>query len=293
MSRRPTLRLEQAAVVVAAAALLPGCLPDDTRPEPGSLLVNAAPSVAAGSGLSTPDGWMISFERLLAAIGAIQLEGDECNGYGEPRYTRLFDFASPMEAPQKVALVYGLGACDLGYELSPPERDAVLGPGVTAADLEQMRTELDDDWISEPERMSVYVRGAAARGDVTKRFEWVFRMEYDVEKCEPGPDGEGGTRVDIAGGEAFERTIVFDPTELFRESTDADAPLRFDALAESDADGDGAITQKELDAVPAPPAAGAEEGDDSSLADLLYDELVPRMARPPGSGECEVDLDRR
>jgi len=213
---------------------------------------------------------------------------------GQLPFDRLFDFAQPMDGPQKVALVYGLGDCHLGYELSPPEDDALLGSGATGADLEQMRAEQDDAWIDEPERTSVHARGSASRGGVTKRFEWVFRMEYDVEKCEPGPDG-GGSALDIDGGEALEMTIVVDPAELFRDGSDLDAPLRFDALAASDADGDDRITLEELDDVAAPVSTDAETGTEStdSLANLLYDTLVPRVARPAGSGECEVELDRR
>ena len=294
-------RVARYIIVLLAATTLPGCLPGDSRPEPGSLYVTAAASPATTEGLTTPDGWTVSFERLLAGIGSIQIEGEGCNGYSEPRYTRLFDFAEPMPSPQKVAQAYGLGTCELGFELSPPQVDALLGQGVTAADLELMRVELKDAWIRDPEQTSVRVIGTATRGSIVKQFEWVFRMEYDIERCAEGKDGQPGSTLVLEGGAEVSRTIVIDAAELFRESADPEAPLRFDALAESDADADGVITLEELDKVAAPvvPDMGPSEGgsapgtESPTLADLLYDTLVPRMARPAGSGLCEFELDNR
>jgi hypothetical protein len=228
----------------------------------------------------------VSFQRLLAALGAVQLEGDDCTGYSEPRYTRLFDFALPMKEPQKVGLVYGLGDCDVTFEVSAPEFDVLLGPNVTAHDVQLMRAEADDAWISEPERMSVFVVGEATRDGATKRFEWAFRMEYDLKNCVPGPNGEPGSTLRIDGGTGHARTIIVDPTELFRASADADALIRFDALAESDTDGDDVVTLEELDAVTV-----SGPGERKSVAELLYETLVPRMARPLGSGLCEIELD--
>ena len=253
-----------------------GCLPPDTRPEPGSVRVTASPAAATAHGFTTDDGWAISIERLLATLGAIELQGEGCTAYSEPRYTRLFDFAVPVEEPQKIALVYGLGRCDLAFELSAPESSALLGPGVTAADLALMRERAEDVFVDEPRRTSVLVRGEARRGAATKRFEWMFRMEYDIESCASGFD-DAGDLLALEAGVALERTIVVDPTELFRES--------FDAIAGADLDGDDAITLEELDGASAPGG--------TSFAELLYESLVPRMARPSGTVECDFELDRR
>jgi hypothetical protein len=293
-------RWRLAASAALVATFLPGCLPGDTRPEPGSVYVTTTASPAATAGLATPDGWSISFERLLVGLGSVQLEGDGCNPYGEARYTRLFDFARSMDAPQKVGLVYGLGECELELRLRAPQEDGLLGPGVTKADLDFMRVEADDAWVDESEDISVYVLGQATRGALTKRFEWKFRDRYDIEECSPGPDGALGTSLDIAGGQAFEMTIVVDPTELFRESAPPEgeavapaAPLRFDALADADANGDDAITLEELDEVPTPAWEGYEGSAEPSIADLIYQRLVGQTTKPAGSGPCKAERDDR
>lgn len=251
-------------------------MPGDLRPEPGSLSVTTTAGATALTGGSTSDGWQLSFERLLAGLGAIQLEGEGCNGYSEPRYTRLFDFTQPL-VREKLGLVYGLGDCELGFELSAPEVDALVGPGVTAADVALMRVAVDDPWRGGAEPTSVYVEGEATRGSDRKRFAWMFRQEYDIEKCAvPG--------LHLEAGLALAADIVIDPMELFRESAVPGAPHRFQALADHDADADGTITLEELD-------APAEVEGEPSIAVLLHDTLVPRIARPSGVPTCEVELD--
>jgi hypothetical protein len=263
------VRLEGHIVASAllAAPLVGGCLPGDLRPEPGSLMVTTASSPSAVSGGVTDDGWQIDFERILAAIGAVQIDGDLCNGYSEPRYTRLFDFALPL-AGEKVAQIYGLGACELGYEISEPESDGILGPGVTESDAARMRIEVHDIWRGEPEPASVALTGTATRGSEVLRIEFTFRQEYDIEEC-PVPG------LQLRAGEELGATIVVDPLELFRESEEDGARLRFDALAARE-DGDGVLTVEELE---------------SATADMIHDKLVPRMIRPDGVPSCEVELD--
>src|SRR5262245_49539892 len=141
------------AIGIASISTLLGCLPGDTRPEPGSVHVTVRPSSASAEGFSTADGWQVSFERLLVGLGSTDLEGSDCTSYSEARYTRLFDFAVGFD-DEKLGLVYGLGDCEVELGVRTPQRDALLGPGATAGDLDSMRIEVQDDWIEEPERAS-------------------------------------------------------------------------------------------------------------------------------------------
>ena len=288
---------------LAASFVLPllasACLPDDTRPTPGSVYVTTEASSTTLEGLVTSDGWDISFRRILAGVGNMELEGPGCNSYSEARYSRLFDFTVAAE-PQKVGLAYGLGDCDLQLAMRTPSDDALLGIGVTADDVERMRLEELDPWIDEPERTSVYVLGTAARDGIEKQFEWTFRERYRIDNCEPGPNGELGSELDITGQQALLLTVVLHADELFRASDAQDAELRFDDLADADADGDGLVTLLELDELIAPPSVEiqADEGataTETSVAELIYDTLVPRMARFAGGGPCKPhdDDDRR
>src|SRR5262249_44121783 len=52
-----------------AAALAAACLPNDTRPEPAEIEFTASSSDATRQGLTTVDGYDISFERALIDVG--------------------------------------------------------------------------------------------------------------------------------------------------------------------------------------------------------------------------------
>ena len=274
-----------------------GCLPDDTRPTPGSVQVNVEGSDALLEPIETSDGWTITVERLLVGLGTVELHGAGCTIYDQAHYSRLFDFAVPLPPPHKLALVYGLGDCMLEFRMRAPHANAVLGPGVRQADIDAMRIELYTDYSEEPQRASVWIQGRALREGAEKQFEWEFRRRYNFKECPTGPDGQAGSELPIAGGDALEHTVVVHGAELFRVGTADDAPLEFEPFALADADGDGDITLEELAETSAPsvlPAAeGAADLHGMTLADHLYDNLVPQMVGLAGAGECNVEFDDR
>src|SRR6185503_16712943 len=102
-------------------------------PTPALIHLTARASGAVKDGVSTADGWQLSFERLLVGLGSASLEGSAggsaCVSYADARYDRLFDFAA-LGAPQKLSEVYGLGACSLWFRLRSPSTDALLEQGV-------------------------------------------------------------------------------------------------------------------------------------------------------------------
>jgi hypothetical protein len=295
-SRRQRAGCAPASFVVALAAIgSSGCLPDDTRPVPGRLEVTTVGSTATVQGFETEDGWTVTIDRLLLGIGALELEGDGCNHYGQTRYTRLFDF-TVGDQPHRVGIAYALGDCDLGFDLRTPESNSLRGPGVSEGDIAAMRAATVDAWVFEAEPTSVLVIGGASDGARQVRFEWRFRKQYEIKACSEGPTGEPGTAVAIEGEAELGRLIAVDARELFRGDDEAEEmPLRFGEMADADANGDGDVSLAELEDVAAPldpgPEPGGPEPEAPSLADRLYDARVPRMARPPGSGPCEVEID--
>ena len=285
----------------AAALLLTACLPGDTRPPPAVIHLTVEPSPAVTEGFTTVDGWHITFEKLLVSLGGAGLgargiggrdmDDSACNSYANAGYERLVDFT--VAGQQKLSDIYGLGTCGVRLRLRAPGTDALLGQGVTAKDLSFMRIQESDAVITNGRR-SVHVRGAASRGAVTKHFEWSFRIGVSLHGC-AGAGGVGfASDVVLAGGEVLPLPVIVHGEELFHERQDDDSPLRFDALAAADADGDQNITLDELGAVsgPLPEAdAGLMPGDGGAgtLEQLIYEELVPRMIRMGNSGPCLGD----
>jgi hypothetical protein len=285
---------------LALALLAGGCLPGDDRPEPATLLVTAEPSEATASGFSTDDGWTVEFDRFVTAIGDIDLDGpdgwddDSCNSYSETHYEWLFDFT--VVEREKVGLVHGLGACAVEYRFRGPSGDTVLGPGATTQDVEFMDAEGTDAY-AEQEEATLVVVGEASRGGESKRFEWVFRREYEIEKCEDLSGDGYVSELYLNGGTSHTLPIVVRGEELFRRSANIDAPLQFDLFAQADVNGDGSITLAELVEVEAPEGEsfGSSEAEGTeleviTLADLVYEVLLPRVTHIAGGGDCEAEL---
>ncbi len=311
MKRLP--RLSAMGLALGGLLFVPSaCLPGDERPEPGQILVTARPSEATKGGFTTEDGWTITFDRFLTALGNVDLDGlndvpagpdgeETCSDYSQTNYEWLIDFA--VAEKNKVGLVHGLGRCTMEYRLRGPSDDTVLGQGATESDITMMDMEGADEWVV-GEETSLVVLGQATRGDEWKLFLWQFRSSYEVSRC-VAEDGEGdaSSRV-LEGGDQVEIPLVVRGEELFRETADDAAPLLFDRLAAADLNGDGGVFLDELALVPMPPELlqvpeppGAEEGGDDdgfeqpeTLGDLVYRVLLPRVTRVEGGGPCRTDL---
>ena len=300
-----------------------GCLPDDTRPEPASLELAVRSADTSSEGFVTDDGWQIELDELLAAIGTVRIEGGGCNPYNTAWYTRVFDFARPLDEPSKLALLYGVGDCSLRFRLRSPQDDSILSAGVSQAAVDAMRVEEADLWSPSGERVTLRVRGRARKDDREMSFAWDFRARYDVRTCYDADGGRTPTEVDLQSGAALERIVDIDATALFRiprslpvqgENEDpyptdpaAGVPVRFDMFARADGGltyhgtlgpEDGEITLAELwslDADTGEPIDGEWHPGDAgdaprSLGTALYLQMAPAIVRLEG-GPCFSTID--
>lgn len=288
MSARVLVSIARAA---AAAWLLVGCLPGDTRPPPAVIHFLVEPSAAVTEGVTTDDGWHLVFEKLLVGLGDTGLYDEPlCNKYADGVYERLFDFTVPGK--QTLSDVYGLGTCGSAFFLTPPAPDSPLGKGVTASDLAFMLdTDRKVDAAGFIGRKGVYLRGRATRDAVTKTFAWSFRLGIALPVC-ASRDDHGSVaparKLDLRSGEELSLTLEVRVEELFRERRDAESPLRFDAIAGADADGDQAITLEELFLTPGPEPEpdGGPTDKPPSLGTSLYFDNLSRLVRLADSGAC-------
>ena len=112
--------------LVLFVATLIGCLPEDTREEPGALSVTIRGTDATVDGFDTTDGWHVSFDRVLVSVGAPQLGRESsCSPYSDGDYLRVID--GRHREPEKLGLLYGLGTCGLELFAGNPGREALLG----------------------------------------------------------------------------------------------------------------------------------------------------------------------
>lgn len=306
--------LPRIAGATALAALAQACLPGDERPPPGRVLVTAGSSDATRVGFTTDDGWTVRFDRFVTALGNIDLDGvnerrngadeaETCNDYSETNYEWLIDFVV-ADRGEKVGLVHGLGACTIEYRLRGPSSDTVLGAGATEEDLALMRIEERDAWTDlddEGEEISLLALGTATRGDEVVAIDWQFRKSFEIRRCAVDASGGDASRVELLEGVESEITVEVRAEELFRAAAEDGAPLQFGWYAAADADGDGAVTLQELDAVPVPPEVlpiPEPPGDDDdgdpppepeSLGDYVVEVLLGRVSRVADAGPCRTE----
>ncbi|CAN5925580.1 hypothetical protein BH11MYX4_BH11MYX4_06380 [soil metagenome] len=280
-------------------AAFQGCVPADTRPVPGSLTVTVSPSPGVLGGVVTADGWSVSFERVLVAIGGVRL-GDSCLTYTEPDYDRVLDVTT--KAQQKLSITYAVGTRSFGFRVMPPSTDALLGDGVTEDDKTLLRTPGADAYV-ERGGIAYSIAGHATRGAVTKRFQLLFRPRVRYQNCVLVPDG--GDPVDLPSASSLVYDIRIEAEAVLREDLDAAAALRFEPFANADTNGDGQITLDELRAVPIATVrdggafeAGTYDVDDAGVlrqgrpivietfGDYVYEVLIPSIPRFKESGTC-------
>jgi hypothetical protein len=294
-------RLALAACAIGAAiGIAVACVPADTRPAPGVLSYTVSPSDAVMHGTTTSDGWSISFARVLLVIGNAGL-GDQCTIYGEANYDRILDVTH--DGGQHLGILHGIGQCDVDYRIEAPTEDAILGEGVTDDDKTRLRTPGGDAYVPLG-GVSIEMSGTATRGGVQKRFAYSFRPRVRYQKCALDPEA-GLPAVDLQTGSDLVYDVRIEAEAILRDDIDASAPLRFDAFANADTDGDGLITLDELRAVPIDVVrdggafeAGTYEVDEAGVlqrgrpilienfGDYVYRLLLPTIARFRDVGIC-------
>ncbi len=301
MKTRALAAIGAATMVIAAASAVgsPACVPADTRPPPGSLLLTVSPSAATQNGVVTTDGWAITFERVLVAMGNASLD-DGCISYSEANYDRVLDVTATPG--QKLGILHGLGQCDVRFRVSTPSTDALLGAGVAEADKTAMRTPGSDAYVPLG-GVAVDVLASATRGADTKHLHLRFRPSLRYQRCTAGE--ADAAAVDLRSNVDLTYDLRIEAEALLRDDVDAAAPLRFDPFAAADTNGDGEITLDELRAVPLALVrdggafeAGTYVVDDAgvlraggpvaieTLGDYVYLVLMPTLPRFRDTGAC-------
>jgi hypothetical protein len=306
-------------MLLPVAAL--SCLKPDDRPPPGELMITVSPSDAVMNGTVTEDGWALTFSKAIASLGHVgfggrHMEQGTCDPYSVARYARIFDLRQGQG--QKLSEQFALGHCELGYSVTAPGPDTLLGVGVTDDQKTLMRTPGTDDWVKDG-GISLMVDGSASRSGVSVGFRWVFRQNVRYDECKVLIDGQPASGVDFVGNQAQRIDIRIELERLFRDDLKSTAKLRFDPFAGADADHDGLVTFAELTQVqlgslrafgpyglePDTGEEGGEGGVEDSgppmdwdagdaggphpimtLADYVYAALFPTVPRFRGDGTC-------
>lgn len=218
------------------------------------------------------DGWSVTFDRFLINLGNVRVarEGRD-PAIDEPAF-RVFDLAAttgPLVIAQAVVPAgdYGHAA----YTIAPVTAAATSG-NATQADIVRMAAA---GW-------SILVEGTATKGERAVSFQWGVSTTTTYDPCH----SEGAV---ADGGEAVVQ-ITIHGDHLFYDSAVSDEPsLRFQDLANADADQDGQVTQAEMAAygILALEHYGVGSLDIDNLWEYVS-HMTTTLGHIDGEGHCET-----
>ena len=222
-------------------------------------------------GADVADGYTIVYDEFLIALSGVALVDGNGEAVASLEGQQVFDMA--QAGPHAV----GEAAAQATHY---DHVDMVLSPasGAVAGNATDDQVAFMND-----NGLSISATGSASLGGDSYTFAWDFDTDTHYA-CEPdltiADGGEGGTQLTIHGDHLF-----YDDLE------DPDAGVAFQVLADADADGDGAITRAELEAVDVA-GTGYGVGQYSGVTDLwaFVAHLTRTLAHIDGEGHCQVDF---
>lgn len=217
------------------------------------------------------DGWTVEFEQFLVVVGEVSVGEGSTVGAGQGQFT-VYDLARGSG---------GAGHAVMREEVAAGLYDStayVIGPAGDAVGVDET---VDVAAVS---GKSVYVKGKATKGGVTKTFAWGFATRTEYSGCMSSADvkdmSEAGVQLTIHGDHLF-----YD--DLFAE----EPAVRFDLVAQADDDGDGngEVSQAELEAVDIRPQANYQVGS-TGIVDLWHfiEHQTTTLGHIDGEGHCEA-----
>jgi hypothetical protein len=190
-------------------------------------------------GVALNDGWHVGIEQALISIGELELYGDACDSYSESRYQRILNLAETE--PQRLALSYGLGKCEISFAVTGPRWNTVLGEGVPP-EVEQLFRSPERAGSHDGAAVSFFISGRAEQQGVTKRFRWGLRHRLVFEMCRLVSDAGTQELVKLSTEQETSLSLLVDPLALFGAG--------FEQFASADTDGDGELSLLEVDPSP-------------------------------------------
>jgi hypothetical protein len=270
-------------------ALLAACGGESNQS--GSLLVTTygedfiEQQIPAASGPDSEgfvDGYELRFSRFLIALSNVRVAENENS---EPMFAfdsqRIYDLTKPGPHAVVDGKLSPQRWQDVGISLRPAS-------GASAANASAEDIKLMND-----NRYSVFIAAEAHELASGKRYtvEWGFQTETSFGSCQDA-GGQLGVVIPSGGSATVQFTIHGD--HFFYDSLQGDAELRFQAIADADANGDKKITLQELSTIdltsPSLPANRYDTAGDGrvrTLADFVT-ALTRTLVHYQGEGHCHA-----
>jgi len=268
-----TVRLSLMCLVFGAATV--SCS-DDDKLAPGTIQVTVYGEDEIEDELSSndvADGWTIDFSRFLVVLSDVSVGNDDDEGVFSAPAETVFDLTKPSNG---MGHVLGSGAAPGGtYDLAA----YTIGPATAAATAGNVTA--DDVALMSTGGYSVYLQGTATKGGASIDFAWGFTSNTHYGDCETNAKVDGNTAT---------TQITIHAEHIFFDSRSEDAAdIRFQAIADADADHSGDVTLAELAAVDLSTLSYDAAGDTNltTLAAFIAAQ-VTTIGHVDGEGECEA-----
>lgn len=191
------------------------------------------------------DSWSVKYSKFLVVYNHVTIADDNGDVVAKLEHPLVFDMTKKAKGKPKTLASYELEAKawpNVSYQVGPITDDAE--PGDLAS--------TDDVTLLQTDQASVHVEGTATSPiGLQKTFNWSFSPATLFEGCHGEQDGKEVEGVLVTNGGTQEVELTVHGDHMFYDDLQSDeGGPRFQAYADSDIDGDGAVTLAELDLVP-------------------------------------------
>ncbi len=241
--------------------------------------------VDPGDGSGFVDGWSVKYERFLINFENITIADGDDEVVERFSDSKLFDNTAPGVKPiVTFSDVPARAWAQVGFEVVPVTGDTKLGDGATNDDRDLMAAE----------GYSLYVEGLATNGESVKRFKWGFGSSTRYTNCRSEENGKVQEGIVVKNNSDMEVQLTTHGDHLFYDRLQASADpavatsLRFQAIADADADDDGEVTLEELADTPLDVRLYDRSGLPASNLGDFISSSTRTVGHFRGEGECSV-----
>lgn len=222
------------------------------------------------------DGWSVKFSRFLIVL----------------RDTAIADTTGAVGAQQPGAKAFDL------VKKGPVEVFAAAAPGkawdvvryaiAPDSNADATNIEASDLALLKSRTASLIAIGTGTKAGVTKSFEWSFTSNTLYDACERA--GGGGKGITLVPGKEVMVQLTVHGDHFFYDQLSGDAKLRFDPIANADANNDNKVTLDELATVQLTALPQGQYGTTGAANIRNLREFITQNMRTvghfEGEGEC-------
>ncbi len=217
------------------------------------------------------DGWEVAFDKFLINLKGIAVGQEGEDPALEAPTAEIWDLSKTSNPATITKGTVPAGAYPhTAYSIGAATTDSQAG-NARSADAELMAQN----------GYSVYAEGSASNGTDRVSFAWGFDTTTQYDRCH-------SQAVIEDGGSATVQITIHGDHLFYDDAVKEDPDLRFQDIANADADGDGTVTASELEAYDITPLADYGVGNLS--IDNLWDfiaHMTTTLGHIDGEGHCE------